>query len=329
MPDLRLSMASGSYDHVRDLLSGCVRADGIELIAMELPIEEIFFRTFSFREWDISEFSMAKYASLVGSGNAPFTAIPVFPSRVFRQSAIYVAAASGIRAPEDLRGKRIGVPEWAQTAGIYARAYLQHQCKLRLAEIDWVQGGVNQAGRHEKVSPRLPEGVSIRAVHDRSLNDMLLDGDLDAIVSAREPAAFIAGDPRIARLWTEYRGIEEAYYRETGIFPIMHVVVVRNQVLESAPWVAGNLLRAFEQAKANSQQRLSTIVNSPVPVPWIHDAYERCQRLFGEDPWPYGIDANRTTLATFLQYCQEQGITDRRVSVDELFPLQLTQSFRV
>lgn len=329
MPDLRLSMAIGSYDHVRDLLCGRVRAEGIELTAMELPIEEIFFRTFSFREWDISEFSMAKYVSLASSRSAPFTAIPVFPSRVFRQSAIYVATASSIRAAEDLSGKRIGVPEWAQTAGIYARAYLQHECKLRLAAIDWVQGGVNQAGRQEKVGPRLPEGVSVRAVHDRSLNEMLLDGDLDAIISAREPAAFVAGDPRIARLWPDYRPLEEAYYCETGIFPIMHVMVVRNQVLDSAPWVAGNLLRAFEQAKANCRQRLSTIVNSAVPVPWIHDAYVRGQRLFGDDPWPYGIDANRTTLAAFLQFCQEQGIADRRISVDELFPLQLTQSFRV
>src|SRR3984957_19279211 len=176
MPNLSLSLAISQYDHVQDLVTRRVKPEGIDLNCMQFPVEEIFFRTFHFTEWDVSEFSMAKYVALVADGSAPFQAIPVFPSRVFRQSAFYVATDRKIHGPEDLIGKRVGVPEWAQTAGIYARAYLQHQCGIRLAEIEWVQAGVNQPGRSEKIVPCLPDGITVRQVHDRSLNEMLLVG---------------------------------------------------------------------------------------------------------------------------------------------------------
>lgn len=329
MAAVPLSMAVGAYDHLRDLVNGRVRPEGIELTAMELSVEEIFFRTFFFQEWDIAEFSMAKYVSMLCSGTAPFRAIPVFPSRVFRQSALYVATASGIRSAEDLAGRRVGIPEWSQTAGIYARSILQHQCNVRLADIHWVQAGVNQAGRNEKVPLSLPEGVTIEAVSNRSLNEMLLAGDLDAIITAREPASFVAGDAAIARLWPDYRSMEQSYYEATGIFPIMHVIVVRNEVLDRAPWVAMNLLRAFEEAKANSLKRLSTIVNSPVAIPWSLKAYQLAQKVFGDDPWPYGLEANRKTLDAFLQYSHEQGVTQRRLFAEELFPDEVTKVFKV
>ena len=329
MAGVSLSMAVAAYDHVRDLVNGRVRPEGIELTAMELGVEEIFFRTSTFQEWDIAEFSMAKYVSMLSNGTAPFRAIPVFPSRVFRQSAFYVATASGICSAEDLVGRRVGIPEWSQTAGIYARAFLQHQCGVRLADIQWVQAGVNQAGRHEKVTLSLPEGINIKAVSDRSLNEMLLAGDLDAIITAREPESFIAGDATIARRWPDYRAMEQSYYESTGIFPIMHVIVVRNQALDSAPWVAMNLLRAFEEAKANSLNRLSTIVNSPIAIPWSLHAYQLAQKVFGDDLWPYGLDANRRTLDAFLQYSHEQGVTQRRLSAEELFPHEVTKMFKV
>jgi 4,5-dihydroxyphthalate decarboxylase len=184
-----------------------------------------------------------------GIGAAPFQAIPVFPSRVFRQSAFYIATGAGIKGPEDLAGRRIGVPEWAQTAGIYARAFLQHQCGVRLADIQWVQAGVNQTGRTEKVTLSLPDGAKIEQVRDRSLNELLLAGDIDGMISAREPACFLARDPRVARLWPDYRSIEETYYMEPGIFPIMHAIAIRNETLSRHPWIAMNLFRAFEEAK--------------------------------------------------------------------------------
>ena len=221
------------------------------------------------------------------------------------------------------------MPEWAQTAGVYARAFLQHQCGVSLADIHWVQAGVNQVGRHEKVTSSLPNGAKVEQIHDRSLNELLLAGELDGIISAREPAGFVARDPRIARLWPEYRSVEEEYYRETGVFPIMHAIVVKNETLSLYPWVAMNLLKAFEEAKTNSLKRLSSIVNSSVAIPWAQEAYQRAQEVLGEDLWPYGIEANRRTLEAFLQYCCEQGVTQRTVSVDELFPREVTKVYKV
>jgi 4,5-dihydroxyphthalate decarboxylase len=329
MSNLSLSLAISHYDHVQDLVTGRVSPEGIDLNSMQLPVEEIFFRMFHFEEWDIAEFSMAKYVALVDSGNPPFRAIPVFPSRVFRQSAFYVAANRNIRGPQDLAGKRIGVPEWAQTAGIYARAFLQHQCGVHLADIEWLQAGVNQPGRNEKVTPSLTDGIAIQYIHDRCLNEMLLAGDLDAIISAREPAAFAAGDSRIARLWPDYQPVEEAYFQETGIFPIMHVIVIRNEVLDRHRWVPMNLLSAFEEAKRNSLQRLSSIVRSSIPVPWSQEAYHRARRLFGPNLWPYGVEPNRLVLESFLRYASEQGVTRRILTLDELFPREVTQYFKV
>ncbi|WP_433966489.1 hypothetical protein [Tunturiibacter gelidiferens] len=329
MPGVPISMAISNYDHVADLLNNRVRIEGVNLTPMELPIEEVFFRMFSFGEWDVSEFSMAKYVSLVGAGTQPFRAIPVFPSRVFRQSALYVASRGALGTPQDLAGRRVGIPEWAQTAGVYARAFLQHQCGVNLADIHWVQSGVNQAGRTEKVELSLPAGVKIETAHNRSLNEMLLAGDLDAIISAREPAAFLARDPRIARLWPDYRAIEEDYYRQTGVFPIMHVIVIKNETLARHPWIAMNLFRAFEEAKANSLRRLSSIVNSRIAIPWSHHAYDRAQEVLGDNFWPYGIDANRKTLDAFLQFCNEQGVTQRRVTIEELFPAEVSKFFKV
>ena len=329
MPDIQLSLAISYYDHVSDVLRGRVRAEGISLTVLELPLEEVFFRTVHFAEFDVAEFSMGKYVSLVAAGDPPYVAIPVFPSRVFRQSAFYVATRAGIRDAKDLAGRRVGIPEWAQTASIYARAYLQHQCGVPLRDVRWVQAGVNQAGRAEKVDLELPEGVAIERIRDRSLNEMLLAGDLDAIVSAREPDAFVAGDARIARLWPDTHALEEKYYRETGIFPIMHAILIKRTTLDRHPWIAMNLFTAFDQAKANAQLHLSRAITSRVPFPGAYHAVAAARRVFGQDPWPYGIEPNRRTLDAFLQFAQEQGVTSRRVQVEELFPRELSAFVKV
>jgi 4,5-dihydroxyphthalate decarboxylase len=329
VPDIPLSLAISYYDHVSDLLRGRVRAEGISLTMLELPLEEIFFRTVKFTEFDVAEFAMGKYVSLVAAGSPPFVAIPVFPSRVFRQSAFYVATRAGIHEARDLAGRRVGIPEWAQTATIYARAYLQHQCGVPLRDVGWVQAGVNQAGRAEKVNLSLPEGIAIERILDRSMNEMLLAGDLDAIISAREPDAFVAGDARIARLWPDTHALEEEYYRETGIFPIMHAMVIKKTTLDRNPWIAMNLFTAFDQAKANAQQHLRRAITSRVPFPGVYHAVAEAQRVFGEDPWPYGIEPNRRTLDAFLRFAHEQGVTNRRVQIEELFPRELSAFARV
>ena len=324
VPDIGLSLAISYYDHVSDLLRGRVRAEGISLTVIELPVEEIFFRMVKFTEFDVAEFSMGKYVSLVAAGDPPFVAIPVFPSRVFRQSAFYKATRAGIRDAKDLTGRRVGIPEWAQTAGIYARAYLQHQCGVNLRDVRWVQAGVNEAGRVEKVKLTLPEGVHIERVPGRSLSNMLLMGDLEAIISAREPSPFVAGDSRIARLWPDTRAVEEAYYRETGIFPIMHVIAIKKTTFDRHPWIGMNLFKAFAEAKANAQRHLGRAITSRVPIPWAYNSLVEARNVFGEDCWPYGIEPNRCTLDAFLQYSHEQGVTNRKVQVEELFPRELS-----
>jgi 4,5-dihydroxyphthalate decarboxylase len=327
MTRLCLTLAIGDYDHTRDLALGAVRPDGIELVHLALPVEEIFFRFTKYREWDVSEMSFGKVVSLASQDDRSLVALPVFPSRVFRLSSIYVRAGGPVRAPADLAGKRIGVPEWAQTAAIYTRGYLAHELGLSLDGIEWVQAGLNEAGRVEKVALKLPAGTRLRPVRDVTLNDMLLAGEIDAVLSARPPRGFAEG--RIARLYPDYREPEEAYFRRTGVFPIMHVVALRRDVFERDPWVAMNLLKAFEEAKRRSLTRLADVTASHAPLPWMGDYVARTKAIFGDDPWPYGVEANRRTLETFLEFAFEQGVCHRRLTIEELFPEQLAASYKV
>ncbi len=329
MRKVTLTLAISDYDHVRELTSGAIEPEGIELTCLTLTIEEIFYRFLSFREWDVSELSMAKYVALTSQGDASLAAIPVFPSRIFRHSAIYVRRDGGLRQPTDLAGRRVGVPEWAQTAGIYARGALMHQYGVRLEDIDWYQAGVNQPGREEKVDLKLPPGVRLTPVPDRTLDQMLLAGELAAIITAHPPTSFKARHPDIAQLFPDVIAVEAAYWRATGIFPIMHVVAIRRDVLAAHPWVAMNLYRAFEEAKRRSMARALDWSAPRFPVPWVSEHAARARALFGEDYWPYGVDANRPTLEAFLRFASEQGVAHRPLGVDELFPAEVRKTFRV
>jgi 4,5-dihydroxyphthalate decarboxylase len=314
---LPLTLAIHPYDHVRGL-----DPQGIDLTVLELPIEEIFFRFTKFREWHASEMSFGKTVSLMAQAAPEIMPIPVFPSRVFRHSAIYVGEKSAIRQPRDLEGRKVGIPEWAQTAGIYVRGLLQHEYGVDLARIQWYQAGVQQPGRVEKVKLHLPEGVRITAVPDKSLAGMLAGGELDAVISARNPGG--------KRLFEDYVSLEESYFRRTGIYPIMHVVVLRRDTYERDRWVAMNLFKAFEGAKRESMQRLVEIGLSHVPMPWLAEHARRWRELAGEDFWPYGLEPNRPTLEAFVQYSHEQGITERRLKVEELFaPETRGESYKI
>ncbi|MDR5836529.1 4,5-dihydroxyphthalate decarboxylase [Caballeronia sp. LZ034LL] len=329
MPRLTLSLAVNDYDHVRDLLDVRVHAEGIDLIPTVLPVEEIFYRTTHFQEWDVSEMSLGKYASLRSQGDDRLIGLPVFPSRVFRLSSLYVRRGSGIERPGDLRGKRIGVPEWAQTASVYSRGWLAHDQHVPLDEVEWIQAGVNQAGRREKVEVRVPEGVRYRPVPERSLTAMLLADDIDAIFSARPPAPPPGHSDEIVRMFEPFEPVERAYFSATGIFPIMHLIVLRREVFERHRWIAGNLLKAFTQAKANSLQRLADITCSHFPLPWMNARADEARALFGGDPWPYGVEPNRITLDAFLRYAHEQGVCHRRLAPEDLFPIEMSAAVRV
>ena len=329
MSRLKLTLAISEYDHVRDLTAGVVRPEGIDLTCLSLAIEDIFYRFLKNREWHVTELSFGKYIALKSQNDASLTAIPVFPSRVFRQSSLFVRAGSPIKTAADLKGKRIGLPEWAQTASIYTRGWLQHQVGVKLQDVEWVQAGVNQPGRVEKVALKLPAGVRYRNEPTKSLTGMLLAGEIDCVMSAHPPEPFEHGSKEIVQVYPNYREVEEQYFRETGVFPIMHVIALRADTFEANPWIARNLLRAFEAAKGNSVRRALELTATRFPFAWCYEAAARAKALFGDDFFPYGIEPNRTTLDAFLQYGYEQGVCHRRLSVEELFPKEVQGEVRV
>lgn len=319
------------YDHVTDLVTGRVRPEGVKLRCLDFKVEEIFYRFELFREWEVSEMSMATYISLVSRGDTSMVGMPVFPSRVFRHSAFYVRSGE-FSNPRDLKGKRIGVPEWAMTAGIYARALLTHEWDIPLASIDWVQAGVNQAGRNEKVPLALPSGCDLRTVGDRNLDEMLLSGDIDAIISAHAPSSFENRDPRITRLIPNSFEFEMEYAKRTGVIPIMHLMVVKRETTETYPWILRNLYTAFDEARARSVARLSVAPAGPasrVPVLWLEEAVKKTREAFGGLSFPYGVEENRATLEAFAAWSYEQGVAHRPVSLEELFPSEVGEGFKI
>ena len=329
MSKLSLTMAIPEYDHTRDVVSGRVPVEGIDLTCLIYPVEEIFYRFIVYKEFDVAEISFAKYSALVAQGNTDFFALPIFPSRVFRHSSLYVRDGGPIKKITDLRGRKVGIPEWAQTAAVYSRGFLQDQYGIELSSIQWVQAGVNQPGRIEKVDLNLPKGVEITRIADKSLNEMLLSGEIDAALVARAPDAFVKGNPKIRRLFDDFMDVEIDYYKKTGIFPIMHAVAVRRDVLDKNPWIARNLFTAFEEAKRRSIERVQEATISLFPIPWYFEHARRGMELLGKDYFPYGIEPNRKTLEAFLKWGHEQGVCKRLVEVDEMFPDSLHSAHRV
>ncbi len=326
---LHLTLAVCDYEHVREIAQGLVRADGITLTPLIFPsIEEITFRFTRGLEWDVSELSFGKYISLTSQGAAPMVAIPVFPSRVHRHSAIYVRADRGIRTPKDLEGRAVGIPEWAQTAGIYVRGALVEEYGVDLAKIRWLQAGVNEPGRAEKVELKLPAGIDYRPRPQTSLSAMLASGEVDAVISARAPDAFAPGGA-VVRLYPNYRAEEERFFKKTGIFPIMHLMTIRRAVFEQHPWVAMNLTKMFEEAKRRCLARLTDFTCARIPLPWAAAIADELAAAYGPDPYPYGIEASRPTIEAFCRYAHDQGVTHRRMTVDDLFPREVRAMARV
>jgi 4,5-dihydroxyphthalate decarboxylase len=321
MSDLPLTLAIGDYLHTRELAAGRIKPEGIDLRVLNHPFEQIAYRFLASQEWEVSEFSLATYCTLAARGNAPMIALPVFPSRVFRHGSLYVAVDSKIKSPADLKGRRVGIPQWTQTAVTYVRGWLQHDVGVPLTSIDWIQAGVNDPGRKEMAKFNLPPGLRLTSVQDKSLNELLLGGEIDAMVSARPPDIFLDGRHGVKRLVPDYREQERVYFQKTGIFPIMHVVVMRRDFYEANRWIARNLLEAFDKAKRSCLPALTQGQISFVPTAWSNDHIGDTNRLLfpDGDPWPYGVERNRKTLEPFLAFCHEQGVTQRKLAVEELF----------
>jgi 4,5-dihydroxyphthalate decarboxylase len=329
MNKVALTLATGDYDHVRDLFDGTVRVEGVDLTILRYQVEEMFYRFMTQREWDVSEMSFAKCVALIASGDRSLVPIPVFVSRAFRHSSIYLRADSTLSKMEDLRGKRVGVPEWAQTAAVYTRGMLHHHYGVDLTSIDWVQAGVNMAGRKEKIPLDLPPGFKLKVEPERSLTDMLLAGELDAVMSARPPTPYTDNDGRIKRLVGDARTADLAYWRDTGIFPIMHVVVLRREVYEKHRWLAANLVSAFDAAKNRSLERASDVTLSMFPLPWLADYSQLSRSFMGDDFWPYGVDKNLATLQAFFDYAHEQGVAAKRLEPKDFFAPETLSKFKV
>jgi 4,5-dihydroxyphthalate decarboxylase len=315
MPNVHVTIATWDYDHIRDLRIGDVNPVGIDVTYLNLNMHEVFSRFLANREWDVSELSFAKFIAEATGPDPDVVALPVFLRREFRYGIVYVNR-SRIRTPDDLRGKRVGVPEWAQTAGVYMRGALQHDFAVPFTEIEWLQAGVNEKGRAEKVDMELPEGVRLTPVADKSLSDMLCSGEIDAAMCATVPECF-GKHPDIVRLWPDYAAMGDAFYARTGIYPIMHVAVMRKAVLAGKPWIARNLYNAFDEARRRSLARLGR--PGYIALPGHAEAAQAASEAFGGDYFPYGIEENRAALELFLRYAYEQGIARSLVTPEEIF----------
>jgi 4,5-dihydroxyphthalate decarboxylase len=318
--DLELTLACWDYDRTRALSDGSVRPEAIDLTYVPLPMPESFFRMSRFGEFHASEMSLSWYTRTALDEPRPFIAIPVFPSRMFRHSSVYVNTNSGIREPSDLQGRRVGCPEYQMTAAVWIKGILAEHHGVPIDSVTYCTGGLEEPGRRERAFEP-PPGVRIEPIGDeRTLTDMLRDGEIDALYTAQAPSCYVNREPHIRRLFEDYRSVEEDYFRRTGIFPIMHTVVVRRDVHEAHPWVPRSLTKAFEQAKAVAESDLSDTVALKVMLPWLPADVQAARDALGSDDyWPYGIDRNRETLATFLRYSHEQGLTARLVEPEELF----------
>lgn len=318
---LRLALACGDYDRTRPLIDGTVRPLGIDLTCLPMTIEEIFFRMARFQEFDAAEMSLSSYlVSLSAGQDAPFVAIPVFPSRSFRHSGIYVHAGSGISRPEDLAGRTVGVAEYQLTANVWIRGILADRHGVPVSSVRYRTGGLHQPGRPEKLAVTLPPDVEVAPIEPgQTLSDMVAAGQIDALYTPRTPRSFAEGHPGVVRLFPDFREVESQYWRDTGIFPIMHVLVIRTDVYRRDRWVARSLLDAFAQARAIALSGLAETASLRYMLPWLPDDVAYAQRVLGRDYWTYGLTGNEAALAALTRYSCEQGLIPRAYEPRELF----------
>jgi 4,5-dihydroxyphthalate decarboxylase len=328
MSRIQLTIATTDYDHFRDFRLGLVQAEGIDVTWLTLGHHEIFARFTFDREWDVSELSFAKFAAQVTRENSDIIGLPVICSRLFRFGSFYVNKKSQIKTATDLRGKKVGSPEWAHTAAVYMRGWLQHDVGIPLEEIHWVQAGANEPGRIEKVELSLPKGVTLTRCADKSLSQMLADGEIDCAIIARPPNCFLEGHPDVERLFPNFQEMEEISFNKTKVWPIMHIIAVQRHVLAKNPWIARNLYNAFLESKRRSLERLLDPAVSRYPLAWLSNYARKMRDMFG-DPFPFGIEENRPTLDQFLRFTYEQGIAHRRAKPEEIFPKGIATAVKI
>jgi len=330
MSKLNLSLGCWDYDRTRALMDGRVQADGIHLNYLNMPVEETFFRMLRHQEFDVAEMSLSSYTVSLFKSPQPFIAIPVFPSRFFRHSCIYVNADSGIREPKDLIGRRIGNPEYQMTAPVWIRGILSDHYGVPVDSVTYFTGGEEEPGRPEKLKLDLPANIRVERIGPtQTLSQMLLSGEIDALYTARTPSSFHTGGGRVRRLFEDYVDVERDYYRSTGLFPIMHTVAIRREVYEANRWVAQSLYKAFVESQRRTYLDLQESAALKAMLPWLTAHVEEARKEMGDDYWPYGLERNRKTLETFLRYSFEQGLSKRQLAPDELFAPESLESFKI
>lgn len=320
MSKLSLSIAIGDYDRMRPLVDGDVQIDGVDPTFMLLEPEEIFFRAFRHVEFDICELSLSSYTVKTARNECPYQAVPVFPSRAFRHTSIYIRTDRGISRPEDLKGKRIGVPEYQLTANVWARLVLEADYGVHPRDVHWLRGGYETPGRVEKISLDLPADIRLDDIPaDATLSQMLADGELDAVIGPRAPSCFDRGHPHVDWLFADPTGVASDWHRRTGIFPIMHLLGIRRTLLEQHPFLAAAAVKAFTRSKAVALAKLADTSATKVTLPFVEEQLRRARELMGEDFWAYGLEPNRKTLEAFLGAHHAQGLSHRLVAPEELF----------
>ncbi len=317
---LKLTIATTDYDHFRDFRLGLVNAEGIDHNWLTLGHHEVFARFTFNREWEVSELSFAKFCAQVTRPDSDIIGLPVVCSRLFRFSSFYVNKNAKIKTITDLKGKRVGSPEWAHSAAVVMRGWMHNEAGVKLTDVHWYQAGANAPGRVEKVELSLPKGLKLTRVSDKSLSEMLASGEIDCAIIARPPTCFLEGHPDVERLFPDYLEMEEDYYARTKVWPIMHIIAVQKHVIDEHPWVARNLLNAFNESKRRSLERLFDPAVSRYPLAWLPTYARKMRDIFGPDPFPYGIEENRATLEQMLLYTYQQGIAHRHAKPEEIFP---------
>jgi len=329
MSKLQLSIAMGDYDRTRALLDGRVQIDGLDPVFMNLYPEEMFFRAMRSQEFDISELSFSSYCVKAAKGDCPYIAVPVFLSRAFRHTSIYVRK-DRIKRPEDLKGKRIGLPEYQLSANVWARAILQDDYGVAPEDVTWVRGGIETAGRPEKIALKLPARVKLEnSPAGKTISELLDKGEIDGFMAPRPPSAQAMANPNVGWLFDDPTATAKDYYRRTGVFPIMHVVGVRKTLAEQHPWLPGAVFKAFSQAKDAALEALSDTSATKVTLPFVEEQLKAARDSMGEDYWSYGVANNRPTIETFLRHHHSQGLSARLLSVDEIFHPATYESYSI
>ncbi len=319
MSQLQISIAMGDYDRNRALFDGRVQIDGCDPVYMLLSPEEMFFRAMRSRDFDITELSFSSYLVKHAQGDCPYIAVPVFLSRAFRHTSIYVRK-DRIRQPQDLKGKRVGIPEYQLTAIVWARSILQDDYGIRPEDVTWVRGGIDTPGRPEKIKLNLPAGVHVEAAPEGTTISQLLDaGEIDGFIAPRPPSGAALQNPHVGWLFDDPTAVAKDYNRRTRIFPIMHVVGIRKEIAAAHPWLPAAVFKAFNASKAAALELLADTSATKVTLPFVEEQLKAAKDLLGEDFWSYGVQANRNTLQAFLKHHYAQGLSSRLVEVDELF----------